>query len=85
MQSHLIFGIHVTDRTKQAGKVQELLTQYGCQIKTRVGLHHVDETTCSQSGVILLEMFGEEATCRELGAKLRGLAGVDVQQMEFAH
>jgi hypothetical protein len=85
MQSHLIFGVHVTDRTKQAGKVQELLSQFGCNIKTRVGLHHVDEATCSPSGVILLEMFGDEALCRELGAKLRALPGVDVQQMEFAH
>lgn len=85
MENHLVFGIHVSDRTRNAVEVQKLLTEYGCNIKTRIGLHHVDQQICATSGVILLEMFGDESLCRELGDKLRQLAGVDLQQMEFAH
>jgi hypothetical protein len=84
-QPHIIYGIHVTNRTSQVPEVQHLLTQYGCNVKTRIGLHHVDEKTCSPGGLILLEMFGDATTCRELKTKLAALQGVDVQEMVFAH
>ena len=29
---HIIVGIHVTDRLKNAGDVQKIFTQYGCNI-----------------------------------------------------
>ncbi len=85
MQDHLIFGIHVADRSRHAGQVQTVLTRYGCNIKTRVGLHHVDERVCDESGVILLETFGDEATCRQMWEELRQIPGIDVQQMLFTH
>ncbi|MEN6459023.1 MAG: hypothetical protein ABFC63_08840 [Thermoguttaceae bacterium] len=82
---HLVLGVHVTNRADQAPTVQKLLTEYGCNIKTRIGLHHVDADVCSSRGLILLEMFGDLATCRELGEKLSALQGVDVQEMLFEH
>ena len=48
-QPHLIFGVHVTDRAHQVPQVQKLLTEYGCNIKTRLGLHRVDEQVCSRA------------------------------------
>lgn len=84
-EPHLIFGIHVTNRATQAGKVQELLSQYGCNIKTRIGLHHVDNNVCSPRGLILLEMHGDEGACREMAKKLSALQGVDVKEMVFEH
>lgn len=85
LEPHLIFGIHVTNRATQVPRVQELLSEYGCNIKTRLGLHHVDDQVCSPRGLILLEMFGDAARCRELKAKLAALEGVDVQEMFFEH
>jgi hypothetical protein len=82
---HIILGVHITDRMTKAGAVQELLTEYGCSIKTRIGLHHVDNNACSPRGLILLEMFGEEATCHELARRLAEIEGVDVQTMIFEH
>jgi hypothetical protein len=84
-QPHLILGVHVTDRANQVPTVQKLLSEYGCSIKTRLGLHRVDDEVCSPRGLILLEMFGDLATCRELKAKLSALQGVDVQEMLFEH
>jgi hypothetical protein len=84
-EPHLIFGIHVTNRATQAGKVQELLSQYGCNIKTRIGLHHVDNDVCSPRGLILLEMHGDASVCRELAQKISALQGVDVKEMVFEH
>ncbi len=84
-QPHLIFGVHVTDRANQVPQVQKLLTEYGCNIKTRLGLHRVDEQVCSPRGLILLEMFGDPALCGQLKAKLSKLEGVEVQEMLFEH
>ena len=84
-ESHVNFGIHVSDRVKRVPDVQSLLTQYGCNIKTRIGLHHVDENACSPRGLILLEMFGDENVCQELFDKVSKLEGVDVQKMVFDH
>jgi hypothetical protein len=79
----LIYGVLLTDRMANATPVQSLLTEYGCYIRTRLGLHNVDERFCSAKGLLLLEMFGDEARCRELGEKLSALEGVEVQSMEF--
>jgi hypothetical protein len=84
-QPHLIFGVHVTDRATQVPQVQKLLTEYGCNIRTRLGLHRVDENVCSPRGLILLEMFGDPAVCGQLKAKLSKLEGVEVQEMLFEH
>jgi hypothetical protein len=83
--NHLVFGVHIDDRMKEVPNVQKLLTEYGCFIKTRIGLHHVDENVCSPRGLILLEMFGDETKCNELGDRLSRLPGVEVKRMEFAH
>ena len=82
---HLIFGVHVTNRATQIPSVQHLLTEYGCNIKTRIGLHHVDEQSCSPRGLIILEMFGEDDVCQELAGKLNAMEGIEVQQMRFEH
>ncbi|MGA2616018.1 MAG: hypothetical protein ABSF26_00330 [Thermoguttaceae bacterium] len=83
--NHVIFGVHVNDRVREVPDVQKLLTEYGCHIKTRVGLHHVDERSCSPRGLILLEMFGDEGVCHELFARLAKIEGVEVQKMVFEH
>jgi hypothetical protein len=67
---HLIFGIHIDDRVKHVPNVQKLFTEYGCNIKTRIGLHHVEDGICSPRGLILLEMHGDDAVCHEFSAKL---------------
>ena len=82
---HMIFGIHITERVRNAGEVQKLLTQYGCNIKTRIGLHHVDDTVCSPNGLILLEMYGNEELCHEMAAKIEQITGVHIQKMIFEH
>ncbi len=84
-ERHLILGIHVTDRVARAAAVQEVLTEYGDFIKTRVGLHHVDEDVCSPRGLILLEMFGDEGRCQEMADQLAAIGGVEVQRMVFDH
>jgi len=82
---HIILGIHITDRLKNASEVQRVFTEYGCNIKTRVGLHDVDANVCSPSGVVLIEFFGTTAEGEAMAAKVGAVEGVDVQTMVFGH
>jgi len=78
-----IIGVSVFDRHKEAGHVQTLLTRYGCSIKTRLGLHEVSEDFCSDSGLIILELYGDLKEQEKLEQKLRVIPGVDIQKMVF--
>ena len=82
---HIVVGVHITDRVHHAHKVQDLLTEYGCSIKTRIGLHDVSDQFCSPNGLLLLEMAGDEKPIFELIDKLNAVEGVDTQQMVFDH
>ncbi len=84
-ENHLIFGVHITDRIHHVSEVQKLLSEYGCYIKTRLGLHEVSPDFCSPNGLMLLEMFGERAVCQKLFEKLNAIDGVECQSMTFEH
>jgi hypothetical protein len=81
---HIILGVHITERLTKAQEVQYLFSEYGSNIKTRLGLHEVENAN-SPNGLVLLEMFGEEARCLELAEKLDAIPGIEVQKMIFNH
>jgi hypothetical protein len=83
--AHIILGIHVSDRLKNAVDVQKVFTEYGCNIKTRIGLHDVDANVCSPSGVVLIEFFGRDDEASAMMVKLNEVEGVHVQKMVFDH
>jgi hypothetical protein len=85
MSKHIVYGVHLTDRLVEATEVQKVFTEYGCNIKTRLGLHDVNEKYCATNGIILLEMCGEEKKCEEMAAKLSTIRGVELQKMIFGH
>jgi hypothetical protein len=82
---HIVLGVHITERAQHVPRVQELFTEYGCSIKTRMGLHTVSENFCSPNGLILLEMAGPEQPIFELVEKLQAMEGIEVQRMIFEH
>ena len=84
-KSHVILGVHITDRVKRAGEVQKLFTEYGCHIKTRLGLHEADDQCCSPAGLILLEIVGPKSVAVDMAKKLGKISGVEVQKMVFDH
>jgi hypothetical protein len=62
--SKVIMGIQILRRSKVAPSVQSLLTEYGCYIRTRLGLHEAASDDCSNKGLILLELIDEPAARR---------------------
>lgn len=79
---HTIFGVHISQRTESVPAVQAVLSKYGCSIRTRLGLHDADATSCSPSGLLLVDVFGPEA--EDFYTELSTLKGVDLQRMDFA-
>jgi hypothetical protein len=82
----IIMGIQVGHRREDALKVQELLTEYGCIIKTRLGLHDTGNkgNVCSEQGLIILEFIMDvEDQIKELTEKLKQLQGIKMNMMEF--
>lgn len=78
-----ILGIHVSERVKNAGRVQEILSKYGCSIKTRLGMHDISEEYCSPCGLILLELIGDEEEQLRLEKELQTIENLEVQKMFF--
>ncbi len=82
----IILGVKVDHRHEDAPQVQQLLTEYGCYIKTRLGLHKAtdDRTTCNEDGLILLEFIMDaEKEVAELEEKLGVLSSTHVEKMVF--
>jgi len=79
-----IMLILIGKRRKSATEVQKLLTEYGCYIKTRLGMHEASDTYCSDNGLIFLELAGDEKIHMELFNKLQYISCVDakLQKME---
>ena len=76
-----ILGVHVAQRTKHTAKVQKILSDFGCSIRTRVGLHEAGDGACSPNGLILLDVVDRAG---ELAAALAQVPGVVVKKMIFA-
>jgi len=85
--SRIIMGVQVQKRNNVViPDVQPLLTEYGCYIKTRIGLHEAsdDQKTCSEEGLLVLELVKDAGdTAEELAKRLGEIGGVTVKTMEF--
>ncbi len=75
-----ILGVHVAHRSKHTVRVQKILTEYGCSIRTRVGLHGAGDGFCSPNGLILLEVIDSGPA---LTKALSAVPGVTVKKMIF--
>ena len=83
MNCYYIIGLRINHRHANAAKLQELLTQYGCSIRLRVGLHETSEVSCSDDGVILLQACGEAETIGNMMRACNDLDGVCAKLMDL--
>ena len=78
-----IIAIRLTQRMENAPKFQEILSRYGCNIKTRIGLHEVSGSTCASDGVIILDVIGEQETINSLISELNSMKELIVKTIEI--
>jgi len=83
MQDTWILGVYIPERSNRIDEVQFLLTKFGCSIKTRLGLHEINEQEYSKSGLILLELTGDVKEFRKLEKELKKIEGLCIRKMIF--
>ncbi|MBM3700249.1 MAG: hypothetical protein FJW68_04960 [Actinobacteria bacterium] len=78
-----IMAIKVNGRIANAPAVQDVLTKYGCNIKTRVGFHEVNEDQCSTDGILILQLFGDDSEIQAMNSELLKIDGIIPKFIEF--
>ena len=76
-----ILGILVERNQDTISSVQKLLTAYGCNIRTRLGVNEL--FFGEPAGLIILELKGDEKQRLLLEKDLKGLKHVHVRSMLF--
>lgn len=74
-----ILLILIGKRKESAVNVQKILTEWGCIIKTRLGLHDGVLENCTNQGLVLCELVGTSEQKNELARKVTLLQGVTSQ------
>jgi hypothetical protein len=82
--SKTLLLILVGKRKETAVKVQQILTVWGCIIKTRLGIHDGVMDNCSDEGLLILELHGTEEQKKELARKVEVLTGVSSQLVNLS-
>jgi ribosome biogenesis SPOUT family RNA methylase Rps3 len=83
MKEIRILGINVTDRIKDAGATQKIMSEYAKCIKTRLGFHELSEDKCSRNAFIIIEMTENQHEWDNFEDKLKLIPGVIVKKMSF--
>lgn len=78
-----ILLILIGKRGEAAVKVQQVLTAWGCIIKTRLGIHDGVLDDCSDEGLLILELYGSDEQKQELARKVGVLPGVVSKLVEM--
>lgn len=79
-----IMVVSVAQRESTATKVQGVLTEFGCSIRTRLGLHDQSDGVCSERGILVLQLCSTEETSKALESKLNGIEGVKALLVDLA-
>lgn len=79
-----ILGIRLSRRDGVTEKVQAVLTKFGCSVKTRLGLHDLEDESSANSGIILLELTGDVNEFMKLEGALLDIEGIEVRKMVFS-
>jgi hypothetical protein len=82
--SRNILIVLVGKRKETAVNVQKILTGWGCLIKTRLGIHDGVMKNCSDKGLIILELVGDERKIKELARKLMLLEDVATKLVKLS-
>ncbi len=75
MSCYNVMAVLVNHRSKKAMEMQEVLTKHGCKIKMRLGLHEAGDV-CSEDGLVILQLCGDDDEIRELENELNSIEGL---------
>jgi metal-responsive CopG/Arc/MetJ family transcriptional regulator len=82
MSCYNVMTLILNNRVKNAVKLQDVLTESGCIIKARIGLHEAGDA-CANEGLIILQLTGSDAEVGELEKKLNSVDGVKAKNTQI--
>ncbi len=82
MNETKVILILIDKRTDAALKVQEVLTEKGCMIKTRLGMH--ETSSCAEEGLIFLNVEGSDEEVNELLEELNDIKRVESKLVKMS-
>lgn len=78
----VIIGVKIPNRLTTSPIFQDIISKYGCVIKSRIGLHSNCSSVCASHGIILLEIV-EGADIVQLKKALTGIEGITIDSMNL--
>jgi len=83
MNCYSIIAMRLQQRVQTATTVQETLTKFGCNIKTRLGLHDVSEDYCANDGLVILQVCGDSKEIKAMLEALNKISGVKAKLIDL--
>lgn len=84
MGCNILLAVRITDRESQAVKVQSVLTDHGCRINLRLGLHDQESNNiCSMAGILILQLCCTADEARTIEAEIAKIPGVKVKFLDL--
>lgn len=82
MTYNAIMVVKLKKRADLAAEIQEVLTEYGCIIAARMGLHEI-ENSCRQDGLITLFLDGSKSRINNLQSSLNKYDKVKAKKLSL--
>ena len=80
-----IMAVRLGQREKTAIEVQKVLTDFGCSIRTRLGLHDQPaDNACSPQGLLIRQLCCDDDTSKALETKLNSIEDVKARLVNLA-
>lgn len=81
MQCDNILGIKVDNRNNDSTSVQQVLTNHGCEIRARLGVPQQDTNSCSNIGLLILQVCDDTDSMDKLVGELNNIESVTAKYM----
>ena len=79
----IILAIKLEERLENSLKLQKILSNFGCQIKTRLGLHDIMDNCCTNWGIIVLQFVGDEISLKNLEKEISEIQNTKIGKIIF--
>lgn len=83
MACYNVMSVLTNKRVENVNEMQKVLTESGCIIKTRLGIHDASEDHCSNDGLIILNLVGSDEEIASLEQKLNEIPGIKAKNSQL--
>lgn len=77
-----IIVLKIENRKETSKEVQSVLTDFGCEIRTRLGINDYKEEECSYTGLILIDV-PNSLKATEMIKKIKEIKNVTIKFIEI--